>query len=125
MTLADIQRRAWSIAETQGQHEGLRDLAAREQLLIRCSFLHGEVAEIADIAKKHGVMAQKAQLAEECADVLILLAELCEEFQIDLTHAVTAKMAKNRQRPYGYGTPLILQEKLQDRIADHFAGEAP
>lgn len=111
MTLAEIQRLAWQSAEAKGQHEGLRDLSARDQLLIRCAFLHGEVAEIADIAKKHGAFAEQARITEECADVLILLAELCQEFLIDLEQAVHAKMAKNRQREYGYGTPLVLQEK--------------
>ena len=105
MRLALLQQMAWEIAEAQGQHEGLRDLAPREQLLIRCAFLHGEVAEIADLAKKHGAEGPQTRLAEECADVLILLAECAEQYDIDLETAVLAKMAVNRDRPWGYGTP--------------------
>lgn len=114
MTLHDLQRRAWQIAEAQGQHDGLRELSPRHQLLIRCSFLHGEVGEIGDIAKKHGVAPQQERLAEECADVAILLGELCAQFCIDLERAVLDKLHKNSQRPYGYGTPL---EK--DKTCDH------
>lgn len=112
MTLHDLQRRAWQIADAKGQHDGLRELSPRHQLLIRCSLLHGEVSEIADIAKKHGVAPQHDHLAEECADVAILLLELCEQFSIDLERAVIHKMHVNSQRPYGYGTPQ--QEEASD-----------
>ncbi|HEX6827099.1 MAG TPA: hypothetical protein VF077_12350 [Nitrospiraceae bacterium] len=113
-TLAEIQRLAWQIAEEQGQHEGLRELSARDQLLIRCAFLHGEVSEIGDFAKKYGVAPALHHIAQECADVLIHLAELCQQFGIDLDTAVALKMDRNRQRPYGYGTPLDRQETRDD-----------
>ena len=110
LTLGEFQQMAWEIAEAQGHHEGLRDLSARDQLLIRCAFLHGEVSEIADLAKKYGVEEQRLAIAHECADVFILLAELAEEYDIDLETAVLAKMAANRERPYAYGTPRERKE---------------
>jgi NTP pyrophosphatase (non-canonical NTP hydrolase) len=117
MSLGLIQQMAWEIAEAQGQHKGLETLSARDQLLIRCALLHGEVSEIADRAKKQGVSDSRTALAEECADVCILLAELAEQFDIDLETAVMAKMTVNRNRPYGYGTPIALENTSTD--ADH------
>lgn len=41
---------------------------------------------------------KKASVANEVADILMYMSELCEQLQIDVAHAVNAKIAFNKQR---------------------------
>ena len=42
----------------------------------------------------------------ELADVLIRIADLCAEFNLDLEQALTEKMAYNKTRPYRHGNKV-------------------
>lgn len=57
-----------------------------------------EVGELANHFRKAHVLD-----AEEAADVLIVLLDLCGFARIDIAGAVTAKMAKNAARARRYG----------------------
>ena len=106
MRLGILQQMAWEIAEAQGHHESLRTLPEREATMIRLALVHSEVSEALQVVKRYGITPEsRISLAEELADTMIRLIELAECLDIDLETAVLAKMAVNRERPYGYGTP--------------------
>lgn len=171
MTLNELQKQSWDVAEEKGQHNNLREVTnygPRERALANIQTLYASVTLLTQYIKRHGTIdaarllesyrdldnlfhvigqtLQKtadnifndhvdeeyllflpthirlalvhtevdeaddathdnAKLADELADILIRVGDLAQERMIDLDASVTAKMAKNRQRPYAYGTP--------------------
>jgi NTP pyrophosphatase (non-canonical NTP hydrolase) len=106
LTLMEIQTRAWKTAEEKGHHENLKTLPIREATMIRLALVHTEVSEAIQEIKRHGVHAGNHDvIGEELADVLIRIADLAEELQIDLASQVNRKLTENQRRPYKYGTP--------------------
>lgn len=169
MTLRELQRQAWDVAEEKGQHDNLRDpqtYGYRERALANITTLYAAVTLLTQYIKRNGAMDGTAQrssdlenlfhviaqnlqdtaehifhdridpekleclpthlrlalahtevdeaddaardnglLGEELADIFIRIGDLAHDRGIDLDAVVTAKMAKNRQRPYAYGTP--------------------
>lgn len=105
LTIRDLCRQAWAMAEAKGFHEG--QPADRTHTLLRFCLIHSEVSEAVQVVKRHGVGGDvvRGVLAEELADVLIRLGDLAGGLGLDLTEAVQAKMGINAQRPHGYGTP--------------------
>lgn len=83
----------------------------QSQAIIRLALVGTEVAEAIDSAIEHdGTDDATQHLADELADGIIRYADLAEESGIDLDAAVQRKLAYNRTRAYGYGTPLAQQE---------------
>jgi NTP pyrophosphatase (non-canonical NTP hydrolase) len=99
-----LQQMAWSGAELQGHHDNLRDIDHRLATIIRLGLIHTEVSEAMQLVKRQGV-APKDAIAEELADIIIFVAELAEDLDINLSPAVLEKLAKNLERPYKFGTP--------------------
>lgn len=107
MTIAELVRQSWQIAEDKGFHFG-RD-AGRDNTLLRLCLIHTEVSEAAQEVKRHGTAdpAVRHRLALELADVLIRCADLAGCLDLDLQEACLAKLEANRQRPHLYGTPGV------------------
>lgn len=63
------------------------------------ALIHSELSEALEADRKN----DQENLAEELADVLIRLADLCGGYNIDLEKAVKEKMERNKQRPRLHG----------------------
>ena len=63
------------------------------------ALIHSEISEALE-AHRHG---DKVNFAEELADTVIRIADLCGGYNIDLERAVLDKMAYNSKRPYKHG----------------------
>lgn len=60
-----------------------------------------EVAECAEEWRKADL--DMTAVAEELADIVIRCADAAEHWQVDLAAAVSAKIARNRERPHRHG----------------------
>ena len=69
--------------------------------ILRLVLVHTEVDEAIDAVEKR----TPDLVGDELADILIRVGDLAECLGIDLDAHVEAKIAKNRTRPYKYGTP--------------------
>ena len=106
LTLVEIQEKAWKIAEEKGHHENLKTLPIREATMIRLALIHTEVSEALQEVKRHGVHKDNLHaLGTELSDIIILVADLAEELNINLNQEVINKLIENEKRPYKYGTP--------------------
>lgn len=107
MTLNDWRDEVWRLMEAKGFHAGRGN--TRDDVLVRLCLVHTEVSEAAQEVKRHwtgdGEPGVRAVLAEEVADTLIRLLDLCGCLGIDVDGAVSVKHAKNAARPQNYGTP--------------------
>ncbi len=63
------------------------------------ALIHSELSEALEGHRK----GDMANVAEELADVVIRLADLCGGLSIDLEGAIIEKMAKNQRRPKLHG----------------------
>jgi NTP pyrophosphatase (non-canonical NTP hydrolase) len=63
------------------------------------ALIHSEVSEALEAFR----VGDKANFAEELADVVIRVLDCANGLEIDLGTAVLDKMAKNRQRAYRHG----------------------
>ena len=106
MNLAEIQRMAHADARAKGFHEYTPRFGHPGQdvrhILSWLMLLTTEVAEAAEAAR----VGDRANFGEECADVLIRLADLCEALGIDLEAETIKKMARNAERPAMHGGKL-------------------
>jgi NTP pyrophosphatase (non-canonical NTP hydrolase) len=107
MTLNDWRDDVWRLMEAKGFHVGRGN--TRDDVMVRLCLVHTEVSEAVQEVKRHwtgdGSPAVRAAVAEEVADTLIRLLDLCGCLGIDVDAAVAAKHAKNAARPHLYGTP--------------------
>jgi NTP pyrophosphatase (non-canonical NTP hydrolase) len=106
VNLAEIQRMAHANARAKGFHEhaprfGQPGRDTRHIL----SWLMLVVTELAEAAEEVR-LGDKEKFAEECADTLIRLADLCEALGIDLEAETIKKMARNAERPAMHGGKL-------------------
>src|SRR5438132_1647627 len=93
ITLADLQRLSWHIAEEKGHHKNLRSFPAREATLIPLGLVHTEVSEAMQEVKRHGVSQLNLDtISHELADILVRVGDLAQELGIDLTMHVDAVM---------------------------------
>lgn len=109
MTIDELQRESWQVAEDQGFHEG-REANSRDDMLVRLCLVGTEVSEAAQVVKRHWgkpdrLIQTHDEFADELADILIRVGDLAGCANVDLQKAVVAKMAVNRSRPFKYGTP--------------------
>ena len=77
------------------------------------ALIHSEVSEALESYRDHGkeglskVWSDEHDKPEgftvELADVLIRIADLCGEFELDLESAIKSKLSYNETRPYRHG----------------------
>ncbi len=107
VTLNEWRDEVWQLIEAKGFHAGRSN--TRDDVLVRLCLVHTEVSEAAQEVKRHwtgdGDSVVRAKVAEEIADVMIRLLDLCGCLGINLDSAIAAKHAKNAGRPHLYGTP--------------------
>ena len=80
------------------------------------ALIHSEVSEALEAYRIKGkdnlgdIWHSSAKKPEgftvELADVLIRIADLCAEFNLDLEQALVEKMAYNKTRPYRHGNKI-------------------
>lgn len=94
-TLADIRAelRRFNADRDWGQYHSPRNLA------MALSVEAGELLELylwsSDDGPQPPVASRQPQVADECADVLICLLNLCEHAGVDLAAAVASKLERN------------------------------
>jgi NTP pyrophosphatase (non-canonical NTP hydrolase) len=94
MTLRDLCERAHANALAHGFYERPREFGTLIALI------HSELSEALEAYRKNrGVDA----IAEELADIVIRVGDLCGYLGIDLEDAVVRKMAYNETRPWRHG----------------------
>ena len=103
MSLNELAREFWQVAEDHGFHD------VNNSPPTWCANLHGEVSEFWEAWRK-GVLDKLCDKAieltcaeEELADIVIRALEVAEQMGIDMDRAVAAKHAYNKQRPYRHG----------------------
>ena len=68
--------------------------------------IHSEVSEALEGYRNQIPDGQKGCLAEELADVVIRIFDLCHRFDIDIAAAVARKHEQNKLRSYRHGNKL-------------------
>lgn len=97
-TLAEIRAslREFNEARDWGRYHSPRNLA------MALSVEAGELLELflwsSDGGPQPPVASRTPRVAEECADVLICLLNLCEQADVDLAAAVEAKIGRNAEK---------------------------
>lgn len=86
-------QQAYEIAKSKGWHEEKRETGTILALI------HSEVSEALE-ADREG---DTKNFAEELADVVIRVFDLCGSRKIDLGKEIEKKMAKNEKREYKHG----------------------
>lgn len=94
MTLRELCEKAHANAVAHGFYEQPREFGTLIALI------HSECSEALEAFRKDKGMAA---IAEELADVVIRVGDLCGYLGIDLEDAVLRKMAYNETRPYRHG----------------------
>ncbi len=106
MRLSEICRLAHANARAKGFHEYAPRFGQPGQdvrhILSWLMLITTEIAEAAEAARTGDL----ENFGEECADVLIRLADVCQALGIDLEAAVAKKMARNAERPPMHGGKL-------------------
>lgn len=93
-TINQLVNEAYETAKSKGWHDQPREMGTRLALI------HGEVSEAMEADRRH---EGKDRVAEELADVIIRIFDLCGEEDIDLEEAVLKKMEYNKTRTYKHG----------------------
>ena len=178
MNLSDIQKEAWTCAESKGLHanlDGMTRFGAREQALMALVPVYQAISAMTQHIKRHGIDDRseltiyfdnamlcfasfyqslnafqqsmpikkgdivpatwvrlalthteldecaesaatdtKDEVAAELADIVIRIADLAECVGVNLEEATEKKLAYNKMREYGYGTPLCGSSKRED-----------
>jgi NTP pyrophosphatase (non-canonical NTP hydrolase) len=96
-TLGDLQKYVSAMVRERGFSDKSEDIPKRFMLLLEES---GEFARAARkfAGIKFSVDTHTAELADEAADVFIILLGLCNMLGVDLEQAFRDKEAKNKQR---------------------------
>ncbi len=94
MTLRELCERAHANAVAHGFYEEVRQFGTLIALI------HSELSEALEAYRKR---KDADAIAEELADVVIRVADLCGYLGINLEAAVERKMAYNETRPYRHG----------------------
>src|SRR5690606_8854469 len=84
----------WAIATFGQPAEGSRGRYAVIERTI------GEMREFAALSADGSLEPTPAEIADEAADVVIMLYQVCQLYGVDLATAVEMKMEKNRRRKW-------------------------
>lgn len=95
-SIKEWQRVITHWAEKTGFEWNLDEHQDTDTMLLR---LHSEVSEASEAWRDD----DEEHFREECADIFIRLANMCEIHDFDLEEYVLAKMEKNDERPYRHG----------------------
>jgi NTP pyrophosphatase (non-canonical NTP hydrolase) len=95
MKINEMVQQAHEIAKSKGWHDEERSFAEAVVLI------HCELSEAIEADRKGE--AWEENRAEELADVVIRIGDLCGKLQIDLEKAIIEKMEYNKTRPYKHG----------------------
>ena len=93
MMINTLVKQAYETAKSKGWHDEPRETGTALALI------HAEVSEALEADRK----GDSEHFAEELADVIIRIFDLCGEKGIDLEKAILNKMAFNKTRPYKHG----------------------
>lgn len=106
ITIAELMQRAHANACAKGFHERVPAFGqpGRDVRHI-LSWLMLAVTELAEAAEAARV-GDLENFVEECADVLIRVADNCAALGVDLQAAVIQKLARNAERPPMHGNKL-------------------
>lgn len=107
----ELVKLAYDNADTHGFHA--KGPMTTERVLARLSLIHAEVSEAVEDARQieptdlniqmMGEGGKPVGFPSEMADIIIRIADLCGELNIDLNRAVMKKMAYNATRPFMHG----------------------
>jgi len=109
MTIAEMQKRAWENSEAHGFHETEADRNLPTKLMLIVSELAEAMEELRRLPEEISRLKFSAHdskpvgFASELADAVIRIGDLAEMCGIDLTEAVTVKMAYNETRAVRHG----------------------
>ena len=100
MNLGDIQKEVHGVATDHGWWEA-QEVPAFFYIPEKIALIHSELSEALEEYRTEG--EPTAHFAEEMADVVIRVMDLCEHLGISLEDAILAKTEKNKLRPYRHG----------------------
>lgn len=79
----------------------VRDNERKSTILLKCALIATEITELTEEVIKSDI--DKDAAAEECADIVLRVMDLCEREGWDLAEALVRKMEKNSKRAYKHG----------------------
>lgn len=111
MDLAQLQKEAYQISKDHGFHE--TRVITTTEVLAKLALIHSEVSEAVEDARIRKVDDLKTlgftetgkpiEFPSELADIIIRTLDLAEMLDVDLVHAIEAKMKYNKSRPKMHG----------------------
>lgn len=93
LTINELCIQAFETAKSKGWHDEPRETGTKLALI------HSEVSEALEADR----MGDQENFAEELADVVIRVLDLCGSMGINLEKAIAEKMEKNKDRSYKHG----------------------
>ena len=98
LTIEELCRHAGETAIAKGWWDNSNSRTFGDLIAL----IHSEVSEALEEYRKYGDPNHEA-VAEEFADILIRIGDLCHHYDIDLGTATHKKLMKNKIRSYRHG----------------------
>lgn len=98
-TIEQYCKSCHAYARRQGFWNSMNSNESHIFKLAKLALITSEVGEAIEAVRKD----DEANLAEECADIFIRLADFCEAYGISLAEAIEDKMHKNEKRERMHG----------------------